>query len=606
MKFQYDILVSMENGRVQLNSEDFQLKKISESCMEGEFGELKVRLEQDACNRLSLSLENHTDMACDSLQWSFLYRDTKKDLSLCRVHCFGKSVDTSGMPRLCDVKKTQPDSAISGLFAGAREACLFLGTQLPQSNLQLYQAELIDHSTVKFTGTTKFPVGMRKRESLTTEVTYVLQGMTPLEAMTKYSEHIPDLPQEKYPAPRVGWNSWDYYFSSISMEDIRENIDFISEHPELRNVLKCVVVDDGWETCVGDWFANHRFPEGLEKLASDIRERGLIPGIWTNGAQVQMLSYPGLRCGEMLIKQPSGAPLMVDGMFVLDPTHPKTETFLFELYSRLYQCGFRIFKVDFVSTILEAEQFYDPDCGPYDAIRRLFEIVRRAVGEDSHIVGCSYPAECGAGYVDSCRIGVDIHNQWTHVRWVLEYMQNHFWCNGKLYRIDPDMMIVRGKDTSLEEETNVYNPFTFNPYEEGNISKRWRRGPVFDYYEAETWANLVVFSGGDLMLGDRLSMLNEKGMELLLAHLTPHVHAAKPLDLGDGEVAGLWYDDSGEEESLLIINHAEEEKEMCFRFADYGIEPPSKVTDDKGGCYKHGVYFVTLHRHESAILKWKK
>lgn len=606
MRFQYDICVSLENGRIQLRGSDFHLRQVDASHMEGDALGMHITLEEDERSRLTLTLMNSTDLTCDSLGWSFVYHNADEDLSLGRVHCFGKSVNTSGMPRLCDIKKSQPDSCISGLFMGARKPCLFLGTELPQHNIHLYQAELQNQHEVLFTAVTKIPIGMRKRETLSTETTYVYDGLRPVEAMQKYAEHIPNLPSDKYSEPLVGWNSWDYYFSTVSAKAVQENLDVIASNEKLRETMKCVVVDDGWETCVGEWYANHRFPEGLEKLASDIRERGLIPGIWTNGAQAQLLSYPALRCGEMFIRQECGAPLSVDGMFVLDPTHPKTEEYLYEIYSRLYKCGFRIFKVDFVSTILEGEQFHDENCGPYDAIRRLFAIVRRAVGDDSHIIGCSYPAECGAGYVDSSRISVDIHNQWSHVRWVLEYMQNHFWCNGKLYRNDADMLIVRGRDTSLEEETNVFNPFEHQPYGKGNIANRWRRGEVFDIYEAETWANLVVCSGGNVMVGDRLSMLNENGMKILCSHLEPQDIAAIPLDLGDDEVSGLWYTDEGEYKKLLIINHAETERDLSFSFADYELAIPETVECDKTGNYANGTFTVTLHRHESAVVCWKE
>lgn len=605
MNMKFDILISMQDGRIQLRGCDFALKETSTGRMEGECLGMKVYLSHDEQGRLTLTLINPTDMACESLGWSLIYRDDARDLSLGRVHCFGKSVDTSGMPRLCDVKITPQDSAISGLFLGAKEPCLFLGTELPQSFLHLYQAKLVDEHEVEFTGVTYFPVGMRTREVLTTEKTYLIDGMTPLAAMQKYAEHIPNIPTEKLAAPLVGWNSWDYYFATVSAEAIKENLEAIAQVDILRDAMKCVIVDDGWESCVGDWYPNHRFPEGLEKLASDIREKGMVPGIWTNGAQVQTLSYPGLRCGEMFIKKPNGEPLIVDGMFVLDPTHPKTEKYLFELYSRLYKCGFRIFKVDFVSEILNGEKFHDANCGPYDAIRRVFEIVRRAVGEDSHIIGCSYPAECGAGYVDSSRISVDIHNQWAHVCWVMEYMQNHFWCNGKLYRNDADMLIVRGTDTSLEEETNVYNPFEFAPKGTGNIANRWRRGKVFDIYEAETWANLVVCSGGNIMSGDRISMLNEKGKELLCKHLEPQDIAAVPLDFGEGEIASLWYTDMGKEKRLLLINLAENERVCDFCFEEYGIPAPKDLRDEKNGTYENGVFRVKLHRHESTVVCWE-
>ena len=362
------------------------------------------------------------------------------------------------------------------------------------------------------------------------------------------------------------------------------------------------MIDDGWETCVGEWYTNHRFPEGLQGLADRIRSCGLIPGIWTNGAQARDLSYPTLRQPELFIKDEFGIPQTADGMAILDPTHPETEKFVLETYSRLYEAGFRIFKVDFLSTILQGKRFHDPACGPYEAVRRLLRLIRKAVGPDSHIVGCSYPAECGPGIVDSSRISVDIHNHWLHVLWIMEYMQARFWCNGKLFRSDPDMLVVRGSDTSLEEETNVFNPWNLVPPGKDRFSSRWRRGPVFNYAEAETWANLVVFSGGDIMLGDRLSMLNEKGMGLVHSHLTPHSHAAVPLDLGDKEVSEFWYD--SQTRSLLMVNTADCMEEMEFSFPAFGLAVPDTVSCGKPFTYQNGIFCVALRAHESAVICW--
>jgi hypothetical protein len=50
----------------------------------------------------------------------------------------------------------------------------------------------------------------------------------------------------------------------------------------------------------------------------------------------------------MLIKNEYGDPLMVDGRYTLDPTHPESKEYLKELYTRLYNDGYRFFKIDFL------------------------------------------------------------------------------------------------------------------------------------------------------------------------------------------------------------------------------------------------------------------
>lgn len=551
-----------------------------------------LTLELSVGEKIALSVHNPRQLAITAISWQLLCEG--ENIACCRVP-LPCSTQHSGIVKL--EKETPESTMLTGLFYGADKSCLFIGTQLPQNNIHLYQVRRLNDNSVEIMGKTEFTVGQSVMEHLQSETSLIFTGDVPFKAMQKYAGHLPDIP---IPDPMVGWNSWDYYFTTVSSEAVRENLEFIKNDPELNGKLKAVVVDDGWETCVGEWYANHRFPEGLTYLADLIKSYGMIPGIWTNGAQTETLCEPALRHPEYFTLDEFGIPFTVDGKQVIDPTHPAAEKFILDTYSRLYEAGFRMFKVDFISTILQAKRFYDPACGPYEAIRRLLKLIRQAVGPDSHIVGCSFPAECGPGLVESSRISIDIHNHWPHVLWIMEYMQVKFWQNGKLFRIDPDMLVVRGSETSLEEETNVFNPWNLVPLGEGRFASRWRRGPVFNSIEAETWANLVVFSGGDIMLGDRLSMLNDKGLEIVYKHLQPHMHAAVPLDLGDREVSEVWYDSYTS--SLLIVNTEDALRKIIVDFAQYGISLPGSITCDKAYIYQNGVLQLPLQPHESAVV----
>lgn len=542
---------------------------------------------------ISLQVENKTGKAVNSISWKILCKG--KGIADCRVPLPCSNARHSGVVKLND--ETPASSLMSGLFYGADQPCLYWGTKLPQNNVHLYQVRSVDADTVTITGTTEFTVGQSFMEKLCSETTLMICGETPLAATQKWADHLKDIP---IPDPMIGWNSWDYYFTTVSSEAIRENLDFIQNDPNLREKLQAIVIDDGWETCVGEWYANHRFPEGLDYIANMIRSHGMIPGIWTNGPQTEGLCEPALRHPEYYTLDEYGIPFTVDGKQVLDPTHPAAEAFILDTYTRLYNAGFRIFKVDFISTIVQAKRFYDPACGPYEAIRRMLKLIRQAIGQDSHIVGCSFPVECGPGLVDSSRISTDIHNHWPHILWIMEHMQAKFWCNGKLFRCDPDMLVVRGSETSLEEETNVFNPWNLVPPGKDRFTSRWRRGPVFNAIEAETWANLVVFSGGDIMLGDRLSMLNEKGLEIVYDHLQPHMYAAVPLDLGDREASELWYD--RHTRSVLLINTEDDVRTMELCFAKYGISASDALACNKPYVYENGILKVPLCPHESAVI----
>ena len=590
--------VTLEDGRITLLDSDFSVSRADPCSWVGTRNGLSFRLWLDGEQAIRLELQNESGLCCKSLGWSLTYRDSARYLSDGRVPCFGNDVSHSGLVRLRDVRHTEPDSCMTGIMFRSTEPCLLLATKLPQKNLHLYQTFLLDRHTVRFQAVTSFPQGQQRSARLCTEATYILAGLTPLRALQLYSQRNAPQGNTAISPPLTGWNSWDYYFRTVRAENVLENADAILQDPILREKLRCIIIDDGWAHCEGEWYPNYRFPEGMRKLAADLQARGFTPGIWTNGCQVHPLSCPAMRESAILIRKPDGMPLCVDGLYVIDPTHPAGEAYILALYRRLYEYGFRVFKVDFVSALLHAERFYKPDTGPYDAIRRLFVLIRQAVGPESHIIGCSYPVECGAGYVDSCRIGVDIHNQWSHVCWCLEYLQLKFWCGKQFFRIDPDFLLVRGQDTSLESETNVFNPSEALPYDPENRGDRWRRGPVFDFLEAETWANIVVFAGGNLLLSDRLSMLNPAGRDLLLSHLTPLSVPAEPLDLGDAALSSIWY--SGDK--LLLINHGETMTLVRCAFSEYSLQPPKSVYSEKPFSYTDGCVTAMLQRHESIVL----
>lgn len=575
-------------------------------CYEGKWNDITLTLmvERTDANlvKINAQLKSDRPFHCDKIIFNYLYNSPQADFSECYVPGGNLSCGIAGLKKLKNTPVTPEDVRFCGLFHSSTEPCLLFGTLIPCNMILKYRAILEKKDQVRFTATNYFTSSRSDQYHLSTETICVITGLTPAAAITRYGQLLPEIPDEEFAKPLIGWSTWDYYFTAIDPEDLDENMAAIRANPQLSEKVKCFFVDDGWQHREGEWFANYRFPMGTKGIADRIRENGFIPGIWTNGCQAWLLTHTGLRCSEMMLKDERGNAIMFEDRLVIDPTHPMGEKYIFETYKRLREDGFKMFKVDFVSSILQAEEFYDSKCGPYGAIRRLFSIIRSAVGKESTIVGCSYPGDCGPGLVDSCRFAVDIHNQWEHVLWILEYMQVSFWENKRLYRMDPDFMVVRGSQTSLEAETNVFNPSPNLPMKENAPSNRWRRGPVFDANEAETWANLVVFCAGNIILGDRISKLNERGMELLLTHLEPNKAAAVPLDLGDGFHASVWY--SREDRKLLVLNTNEESRTVTVDFAKFDIGTPRRISCRKPFAYENNVIQIMLQKHESAVFEW--
>ena len=539
--------------------------------------------------------------AMDSLILS--YHPDGDDFAGWRVPGRGAGFDREGMFKVKELVGGS-DSGLLGVFRDSKSAGLFAATRIPQRHVHQYGIQRDGDAGVRLTCTTHFVEGFRGSQALASEATWVCATKAVTEAINTYASHLPCIAPA--PAPPVGWNSWDYYFRAVTIDDLIENMEAIREDPVLSPRVRYIVLDDGWHHTDGEWYTNYRFPGGLERIAGEIVRRGFIPGIWTAPLFVEHLSTTALRSCAFLIKDAYGDPAPADTpqRYLVDPTHPLGKEFLRDLYTRLYDAGFRFFKIDFVYELLKAERFHDPGKGPYDALRDLYALIRACVTGESHIM--SVPVGCGPGYADSGRIGIDIHNQWTHVEWVAEWLQLSYWLHNRLFVNDPDFLIVRGKQTSLEQETNVLNPKANHP-----TPPRWRRGPAFTLDEAQTWANIVALAGGSVFLSDRIRMLNEAGRELVrrVFEKCPTGVAARPLDLCDGDRASFWLQELADAYRLGIINWSAGAQTSVFSFEEYGLKAPAEVADlwtgvtHQVGGDKLG---IRLAAHQSVIVHWPK
>jgi len=396
----------------------------------------------------------------------------------------------------------------------------------------------------------------------------------------------------------IGWSTWDYYFTAADENDVKENVDFIAADPVLSEKVKYIALDDGWQQREGDWQSGCRYPGGLKALVKYINDKGFEAGVWVAPTRLHNLCGNVMRRHSFLARNKYGDPLKVEDMYILDPTHPDGEQFLREIFMYLADCGFTFYKLDFISNMLKTERFYDKSAGPYDALKKLLDITRSCVPEGSHVMGCSLPYGFGHGF-DSRRTGWDIHNTWKHVKACTGRYIPQFAANGKIYRNDIDYLVVRGKDTSTEEITNVLNPnegyYKATPCD----TFRWRETGDFDYAEAKTWCAMALMTGSSLFLGDRLSKLNEKGLELVKTTLeNADFEAAVPVFENGKRYPEVWYKNG--KEKIYVFNFSEQtvnysvqaESSVIYRDVFTGKEYKS---DDKKLC-------ITLNPHDSVCL----
>lgn len=551
---------------------------------------------------VTLDLEGDRALDCRRLESVVLRYDPGVAVDDWRVPTLGLHVEDAGLLRVGDLTaRAEVGTLLRGAFPSADGVGLFVGTRIPQRCHQVHELRRAESpaTALELVCATLPPEGLAAAERVSAEAVWLCAERTLAGALAVFAEHVP---RRAEPAPPpTGWNSWDYYYSSVTAADVLENVDELAADPILATAIEYVVVDMGWSHGHGEWYPNRRFPEGTAGLARRIAKRGFVLGIWTAPLLVDPLSPFGLRGPDCFIKNRHGDPLRHGGDFLIDPTHPEGQVFLREVYRRLREEGYRFFKVDFVDGLLTAERFHDAGKGHFDALRDLFALIRDCVGDESHILGCSLPPGCGPGVVDSGRVGVDIHNQWSHVEWAFDYLQLSYWLHDRVWTNDVDFLVVRGGETSGERETTVRNPEARNP-----DPPKWRRGPVFATLdEARTWGDIVALSGGSLFLGDRLSKLNDAGLALIHRLVSPTGVAARPLDLGDGARASLWLQALPGERRLTVINWSEAPITRAVAISLAGDPVPCSIRDWWSGERVEvvdGACVVRLAPRESRVL----
>ena len=143
------------------------------------------------------------------------------------------------------------------------------------------------------------------------------------------------------------WCAWGYE-RACTVQLIEETL------PKVKDLgLAWVVIDDGWQTNVGDWRPNpQKFPRGaadMQHLVQEIRDRGLKPRLWV----APLAAVPGSDLlhdqTDMLLLDKDGAPQAISwwNAFYLCPAYAKTVSYTNSLVRRFIdEWGFAGLKID--------------------------------------------------------------------------------------------------------------------------------------------------------------------------------------------------------------------------------------------------------------------
>lgn len=365
----------------------------------------------------------------------------------------------------------------------------------------------------------------------------------------------------------VGWCSWYEFYTNISHEKISSNLKEIQKvQPELP--VEVVQIDDGFERAVGDWLLfKPEFPDGVAPLAEDIKKAGYIPGLWLAPFIVHPDSLLYKQHPEMLLRQKNKR--LVNSGFnwnkfttSLDMTHPAAQEYIREVISTAVEkWGYPYLKLDFLYAAAQQGKHHDPTLTRAQVLRKGLELIRKAAGPETFILGCGLPLGTGIGLVDGMRIGADVSGEWI------------FSFNG--------IKLIFDKEPNTPSAKNAMQ----NTITRSAMHRRWwindpdcllvREKMKLNLDEVHTLATTIGLSAGMLLLSDNMVTVSPDRLKIAQSLIPVLRDPPQVIDLFDNHTPHLLRQDlesaAGKWHLLGWINWKETPVSMTFRPEEFHL-----------------------------------
>jgi len=321
--------------------------------------------------------------------------------------------------------------------------------------------------------------------------------------------------------PPVVWNSWTYYYSEVTEDDIVQNADWIADNLKDYSMIY-VTLDDGCERgakgehyWIHNWEVN-KFPHGGKWLARYIRSKGLLPGLWLvpNAYAGAVEEHP-----EWYIRDKNGGIILDYNTPALDCTNPEVLAFLGQLFTTLRDWGFEYYKFDGEFALTEyipsvdRERIHDKSISPVEAYRNRLKVIREAAGKETFIEACPSGTPLnGIGWVNSYFNGEDVYNSWLGMYPFFASLNSNLFLNHLVCYVMPGEGICVSPEITLEKAKSVVNSSFIHV-----VSTRERNAVKIgtSLSEARTISTFSALSGATYSLADNMTQLPEERVKLL-------------------------------------------------------------------------------------------
>lgn len=228
------------------------------------------------------------------------------------------------------------------------------------------------------------------------------------------------------PAPRLpkqpvyGFNDWYCDYGKNSEDNVRYYAAFVARLAPKGTNRPFMVIDDGWQVKGagtghgGPWDNSNEKFSSMEKLAKDIKQMNVRPGIW-----VHLLTTQKDQPESWRLKHNPG---------ILDISKPEVRNYVVRIVKNLHTWGYELIKHDYSTRDISGSwggsgaadtatwTFADRSRTTAEIILDHYKSIREA-GGDALVIGCNTIGHLAAGIFEISRIGDDTSGQeWERVK----------------------------------------------------------------------------------------------------------------------------------------------------------------------------------------------
>ncbi len=273
----------------------------------------------------------------------------------------------------------------------------------------------------------------------------------------------------------TGWSSWYNLYTNINKDILLDQLlktYAVATRDHLP--MRFFQIDDGFTPEMGDWLeVKTKFPRGMKPVLDEIRAAGFVPGLWIAPFMVGNRSRLYRNHPDWVIKdRETGRPLVQWAMYgenrwhkrseqyyILDSTHPKAFEYLRQVFRTWrWEWGCEYFKTDFMlfgsEHGPERAVYYTPGLTRIEIWRRVAEMIREEIGQETTWLGCGCPLWASIGLVDGIRIGGDVGVSWTgelSAQSLLQDLSTRNFGHNVLWQVDPDSVLLRNSYHHLDD-----------------------------------------------------------------------------------------------------------------------------------------------------------